>query len=263
MLSPDLSKRKNTLLSLIKQATQDLRHMPPGRLRIRCGARPRYYQVTNEKDRTGRYLRKEDYPLVKNLAQKAYLERIMEAASREIALIDRTEKESETVSVEEVYSRLPVQRKELVKPLVLSDCDFVEQWLNEPYEGKEFLETDPVFLTARNERVRSKSEILIANILTELGIPYRYEAPLVLENGQIIYPDFTILNVRTRKVCFLEHCGRMDDPSYLHRFLHRNDLYIRNGYIPGRDVFMTFESNSDPLNINSVRNMLRALFLDE
>lgn len=150
-----------------------------------------------------------------------------------------------------------------MEPLILSDREFSEQWLSEPYECKEFLESDPFYVTARNERVRSKSEILIANMLTELGVPYRYEAPLILEDGQIIYPDFTILKIRTRKICFLEHCGRMDDPAYLHRFLYRNNLYIRNGYIPGRDVFMSFESSSDPLNISAVRSMLKELFLEE
>ena len=111
--------------------------------------------------------------------------------------------------------------------------------------------------------MRSKSEVLIANTLDELGIPYRYEAPLSLKNGKIIHPDFTILRVRSRKACYFEHCGRMDDSDYLHRFMKREQQYIINGFIPGRDVFMSFESATDPLNTLSLREELKALFVGQ
>ena len=44
----------------------------------------------------------------------------------------------------------------------------------------------------KGEKVRSKSEVNIANMLHEKGIPYRYEEELQLRNGKIVSPDFTI-----------------------------------------------------------------------
>lgn len=45
--------------------------------------------------------------------------------------------------------------------------------------------------TLSGQKVRSKSESLIALKLTEFQIPFRYEAELYLEE-QIYYPDFTL-----------------------------------------------------------------------
>ncbi len=49
------------------------------------------------------------------------------------------------------------------------------------------------------EKVRSKSEAFIADTLYEFGIPYRYEYLVRMVNGELRYPDFTLLKVRTEK----------------------------------------------------------------
>ena len=256
----DLNKRKKELNSALKRVKQGLRKMPPGRLRIKAGPPSRYYQVLDSANRCGKYLGKDDFPKAQALAQKAYLERLQDAITNELSFIGRIEK-VRYLSPEDVYSSLSELRKQLVDPFFLSDEEYAKAWLREPYEGKEFNDTDPFYKTVRGERVRSKSEILIANALNDLGIPYRYEAPLFLENDIVIYPDFTILKPHARTVCYFEHCGRMDDPGYLNGFIKRENLYIQNGLIPGIDVFMSFESSTLPINMDSVRQMLAALFV--
>ena len=57
----------------------------------------------------------------------------------------------------------------------------LQAWLSEKYEGKQFREGEPVILTDRGERVRSKSEKIIADYLFRKGIPYKYEKPLYLK----------------------------------------------------------------------------------
>lgn len=52
--------------------------------------------------------------------------------------------------------------------------------------------------------MRSKSEVIIADLLNKEGIPYRYEFPLYLKEFNTVYPDFTILNVRKRKEIYWE-----------------------------------------------------------
>ena len=258
----DLKSRTKELKSLLKRTAQALRKMPVGRLRIKCGPPPRYYHVTSSENRCGRYIPKKDLATARALAQKAYLQTIHSAAQQELAFISKLN-DTPFTPPELVYSTLSKQRKELVTPLFITDEEFAEEWINTPYEGKGFLETDSFYVTARGERVRSKSEILIANLMNELGILYRYEAPLFFDDGTVIHPDFTVLKPRSRKICYFEHCGRMDDPIYLHNFIKRENTYIQNGLIPGRDVFMSFESSSDPLNMNSMRKMLSALFIEE
>lgn len=72
--------------------------------------------------------------------------------------------------------------------------------------------------TEQGDLVRSKSEVIIANILYQhrKDILYKYERPLeVMSDGKErnIYPDFTILNIHTGKVTYWEHAGRMDVPE--------------------------------------------------
>ena len=80
--------------------------------------------------------------------------------------------------------------------------------------------------TERGDVVRSKSEVIIANILYQNRehILYKYERPLeIVENGRkkTIYPDFTIINKNTGKITYWEHAGRMDDPYYANDFVKK------------------------------------------
>lgn len=66
-----------------------------------------------------------------------------------------------------------------------------------------------------DERYRSKSEFLIASALKDAGVPFRYECSLYLNGYGTVYPDFTVLNKRTRRVFYHEHLGMMDDINYV------------------------------------------------
>ena len=84
---------------------------------------------------------------------------------------------------EGVYDTLNPYRRELVSPLILSDKEYVNQWLKVEYQGKHFDEEAGIIITEKGERVRSKSEKIIADKLYAMGIPYRYECPITLSNG--------------------------------------------------------------------------------
>ena len=51
------------------------------------------------------------------------------------------------------------------------------------------------FYSNSGVRVRSKSELIIANMLEKYGIPYRYEYPLLLNGNDLVRPDFLCLNI--------------------------------------------------------------------
>ena len=122
--------------------------------------------------------------------------------------------------------------------------------------------------TEQGDMVRSKSEVIIANLLyrNKTDIIYKYEKPLeVIENGRkkTIYPDFTIMNVHTGKVTYWEHAGIMDDAFYANEFVKKMNLYITNGLMPGKDVVVTFESQGNPLDIRVVKRLVKEIILGE
>ena len=66
------------------------------------------------------------------------------------------------------------------------------------YKSKDFQVTDPVILTEKGERVRSKSEKIMADYFYRNGIFYKYERPLYLPGVGIVYPDFTFAIISVR-----------------------------------------------------------------
>jgi exodeoxyribonuclease V alpha subunit len=93
-----------------------------------------------------------------------------------------------------------------------------------------------VHLTSRGDYVRSKSEVIVANVLDEYErqgrLSYAYEEELYApteEKHDLRLPDFTVhINGRT---FYWEHCGMAHDPAYLARWQEvRLPWYIRNGF---------------------------------
>ena len=125
------------------------------------------------------------------------------------------------------------------------------------YEGKGFAEDAPEFYTSRGERVRSKSEWIIAELLEKEGIPYRYEYPVYLRGFGKVYPDFTVLNVRTRREIYWEHMGMMDNPVYAEKAVNKIHTYEQNGMFQGEDLLVTYETSKNPLNQKVIMRMIQ------
>lgn len=76
---------------------------------------------------------------------------------------------------------------------------------------KRYFEEKLIHKTIRGEMVRSKSEVIVANILYNMKIEYFYEEPLSA-NGKTYIPDFTLRY--QGKTAYLEHLGMLRDISY-------------------------------------------------
>ncbi len=221
-----------------------------------------YYIVTKEKTADGEekrqrtYVRKENRNKAVVLAQRDYDREIRKMIANELDLLSEIEKC--WVPCEDLYSNLSLARKQLVKPVVDSEDDFVEKWSEFEYFGLGFDKNDASeFYTANGERVRSKSEIMIANTLSRRKIPYRYECPILI-NGKKYYPDFMVLNKRTREVFVWEHLGMMDDREYVDRNIVKLKNYEDSGYILGKNLIITMEDNNYPISSKSIEKKIDA-----
>jgi predicted nuclease of restriction endonuclease-like RecB superfamily len=97
---------------------------------------------------------------------------------------------------------------------------------------RRFLEDRLIHRTERNDLVRSKSEVIIADKLHARGIRYAYEQKLVLEDGAVYYPDFTVVDDDAGVTFYWEHLGMLDDPQYASRWERKLARYRRNGILP-------------------------------
>jgi len=94
-----------------------------------------------------------------------------------------------------------------------------------------FLEERLIHRTTRGDAVRSKSEVIIANLLHAAKVDYHYESPLEL-GGVVKYPDFTIEDDDTGVTYYWEHCGLLHDPAYRRRWEDKREWYRANGVLP-------------------------------
>lgn len=85
--------------------------------------------------------------------------------------------------------------------------------------------------------VRSKSELIIANLLHERGLPFSYETPLFATDGTFYLPDFTVQ--AGGETWYWEHWGRMDLERYRNHAETKRQWYER--FFPGR-LLETYES---------------------
>ena len=108
----------------------------------------------------------------------------------------------------------------------------------------------------KGERVRSKSEVIIADMLSKEGIPYRYEYPLYIKGFGKIYPDFTVLNIKKREELLWEHFGMMDDAEYAEAAIRKIATYEQNGIYPGEKLILTYETRKNPINQRVINGLI-------
>ena len=163
-------------------------------------------------------------------------------------------------SIAELFSCCPQMLKDKLDPADMSEEDYIYFWQKVNFVPKPLGDDVPFHLTLNGERVRSKSEEIIANALFSKGIPYRYGCPVKLRNGEMVHPDFTILDVRNRREVFLEHLGKADDPDYVNRNMWKFREYERSGINLGQNLLITYETDKDPLNSKIVEAFIKTHF---
>ncbi len=159
-------------------------------------------------------------------------------------------------ALENVYIGMADARKKLVTPIIEPLEIYVENWKREIYEPMGFNESASEFFSNNGIRVRSKSELIIANMLEQKGIPYRYEYPLTLKGKGTVRPDFTCLNIRTGKEYIWEHFGMMDNTSYANKNIVKIESYEQSGYFLGKNMIMTFETSQHAISSNIIKAMI-------
>ena len=256
-----LQKERDNLEKCIEEAEKRIERAPEGSVQVKKHKEGvQFYFRSNPQEKKLKYLPSAERPKAIALIQKMYDRRIISSAEQQINCIERFLNHYDPDALKKVFCTENPERQKLLKAVDIPDELYVDQWLSAGFAPKEFYEGSTVHFTSKEEKVRSKSEVLIANSLYRYGIPYRYECPLRL-NSRIVYPDFTILRVSDRKEFYWEHLGMMDDTEYRnHAFMKIQD-YERTGIFPGENLILTIETYKLPLNQKTINDVIRHYFL--
>ena len=221
----------------------------------RSNGNDQYYWV-DRRTQKRKYAKKDENDKLKKVAQRDYeilvkkkLEQIRDSISVFVRHYDIEE-------VENIYLEIAEARKKLVNPIIEPKDMFVERWKSVVYEPMDLYENKENFCSHGGISVRSKSELIIANMLEAEGIPYRYEYPLVLSGVGTVRPDFTCLNVRTRREFIWEHFGMMDNIAYANKNISKINSYEQNGFYFGKNLLVTFETSQHAINSSMIKAVI-------
>lgn len=105
------------------------------------------------------------------------------------------------------------------------------------YLGMDKYQLNRIYKTVDGNQVRSKSEVIICDLLAKANIKYVYEEPLEYEPGKKIKPDFT-LYLHGEKM-YWEHVGMLGNEKYDTDWSYKLDVYEK--YYPNQ-LIKTYET---------------------
>lgn len=260
-LLEEAKTKRNELAAILAKVESQLKSPPKGNLCVSKSHKSfQYYRSDKGHPNKRYYLDKSKRNIAVALAQRDYNRKLLKTLKVSLLELDNFIRAYKPQNFLACYEKLPQARKRLISPLFINNTEYALLWQKKEYEHKP-QEPDGTFLTLKNEKVRSKSEIIIANLLKEHDIPYHYEFPVTLKNGQRLYPDFMCLNVRTRQEYYWEHCGKMSDPEYTSNMARRLRQFAASGIITGKNLILTMETDTAPLSTKEVEQVIKTFLV--
>lgn len=259
-----LLEEKGELETIKGKVRTSLQNAPEGFLRVkrkRGGLEFYYKENDGRANANGRYMKKREFHIACQIAQRDYDKLVLKSLENRISAIDVFLHQYDETDLTNSYNKTGELRRKIIKPWKIPEQEYADAWQNVSYEGKEIGDEIAIIYTEKGERVRSKSEKIIADKLYAMGIPYRYEYPVRLKGYGPVYPDFCVLHVRTRREYYLEHLGMMDNPEYVEKAIAKINTYARNDILLGDQLLLTFETQRQPLDTKAMEKMFMEKFL--
>ena len=256
MIYHQLTRRKEQLEKQLAHIRQQLETFPSKNLVCtRNGKYNKWYESDGE---NLIYIPKKERNRAELLASKKYLSCLYTDLLHEKKAIERHLKSVESNSSQVQKLIKNPAYKDLLSNVHMPSSPSQLEWMKEPYLKNPLHPENLTIETNLGLYVRSKSEALIAMVLSMHKLAFRYEC--ALELGDLIYyPDFTILHPVSGRQIYYEHFGKMDDPYYAQNAFAKLHTYSNYGILPGIQLITTFESKKHPLSITTIEKALKTI----
>ena len=126
---------------------------------------------------------------------------------------------------------------------------------------QKYYEQSLIHRTLKGDLVRSKSEVIIANMLYEAGIEYEYEKELDLGEDGIRIPDFTIEDAESGLCFYWEHCGMLGDAAYNKHWQEKQALYKKHGIVEGENLIVSRDSLNGGIDSAEIKRLIDAYLI--
>lgn len=124
----------------------------------------------------------------------------------------------------DVSSLLDARRRENARtPQINSSLFVFRPTPPELTQRKGWYESGKIHRALSGDMVRSKSEVIISNLLHQHEVPFNYETPLLAPDGTMKLPDFSVTWQGT--TYYWEHLGLLDQKDYPAQWDAKRDWY--------------------------------------
>lgn len=263
----NITKECKLLEASIKDKEKFISHSPSGKFQCRKSGKYYNWYISdkiinegNEKTIT-KYINKNSRELAEKMAKKSLYSCEIRDEKKELRALKMYLKNCSNFNAREKFLSRSDGYLELLAPVL--QCKWnkeIEDWLSTASISMAPYPENRKFPCKNGICVRSKSEQIIVSSLYSYDIPFKYEEPLELE-GINIFPDFTIINQRTKDIFIWEHFGMMDIERYRQNSIDKINLYTRNGYIPFINILFTFETKDSGVDVNWIDTIIEKLLL--
>lgn len=124
-----------------------------------------------------------------------------------------------------------------------------------------YYERSLIHRTLKGDLVRSKSEVIIANMLFDAGIDYEYEKELDLGEDGIRIPDFTIEDAESGLCFYWEHCGMLGDVAYNKHWQEKQELYAKHDIVEGDNLIVSKDSLNGGIDSAEIKRLIEQYLL--
>lgn len=247
------------VLNIVQSKLQD----PPPKTRIyysKSNKVIQYYKIDEKHKKIYLNKNKENLDELTTIYQNEYFAKLSKIINLEISVLEKFIAKFPKEKLSDVFDELPESKKAIVNNFFISDEELLELWKKQTYEPKIIPQDSPKFITLNNLKVRSKSEMMIANELYQQKIPFFYEYPVQISDNLTLYPDFYCLIPQQRKIIIWEHFGLTDYSDYRESMVFKINNYAKKGFYLGDNLFFTVESQKEPLSLQMVKKMISVIF---
>lgn len=204
-----------------------------------------YYSILDESI-SNNFIATDDEGQIREIANNNFETKLYKVLLQRILIVNKFINKLEKLELSAVYDGLHPGRKIKVDPIEASYEVMLEKWIKEEYIPLNYpVELD---LESKNgEFMRSKSELILADLFHDYNIKYKYEKELNLKNKVTVYPDFTFLGKDLKEI-YWEHFGKMNDLKYINTFIYKMIHYEKNNIKLWENLIVTFEGEGIKFN---------------
>ena len=251
--------------SLYKRLGKELQKIPHGKLSVTETKGYKYFTAYNKDNKLkigalNSKADKKDIKLVEELTARHCIEIMKKNIETNYRLLEYVKKHFKQYDPNLLIPDFTKAYKEITDG-IFRHTGFPEysKWTG-TYGADDFRNDGRIHKTASGAMVRTRVEMTIGDNYTLRGLNYIYEKKLILPDGTILHPDFTVPVPGTNNVIYHEHLGLLDKEEYIQSTLWKLDKYIRAGIYPNRDLLLTVEEPNTGLDMEKLNQMIDCFF---